>query len=491
MDQVHVIRHKVLVEGVGIRQAARQLGVARNTVRRYVGESPPTRPPTRPRGCPVTDVVRPRLIGLLEESPRWTGGKQRLTATRLHAMLIEEGYKISPRMVRQEVAEWKRQHREVFVPLLYQPGELGEVDFFEVLVDVAGQRQKAWMFLTRLMYSGRDFAWLYPRQDQVCFLDGHTRAFAHFGAVPHRLAYDNLKPAVTRILVGGERDLAPRFEALSSHCLFEASFARPATGHDKGGVEARGKGIRWQHLVPIPAGEDLNAISQRLMERLDAQAGQRRRDDGRTVAERFAEELAVMLPLPRHAFRSARVEWPMVSRRALVQVDGARYSVWSTWAGMQVTAHVGVDEIELVGPENQRVHHPLQPKGGKAIDYRHYLPQLARKPQAVRQVAHELLQGLGKPFGELWRDLVDENGPRHAARVFAKVLDAVVEQGLDAVVARLEAARAEGIPVLLALHPMASPRALEPSRLPASLRDIEVISGHARDYDALLMGGSV
>ena len=36
------------------------------------------------------------------------------------------------------------------------------------------------MFVTRLMHSKRDFAWLYPRQDQGCFLDGHVRAFAHF-----------------------------------------------------------------------------------------------------------------------------------------------------------------------------------------------------------------------------------------------------------------------------------------------------------------------
>jgi transposase len=49
---------------------------------------------------------------------------------------------------------------------------------------------------------GPDYAWLYPRKDQVCFLDGHVRAFAHFGGVPQRLLYDNLKPAVARVLVG-------------------------------------------------------------------------------------------------------------------------------------------------------------------------------------------------------------------------------------------------------------------------------------------------
>ena len=93
------------------------------------------------------------------------------------------------------------------VPLQYAPGDLGQVDFFEVLVDLGGERVKAWMFVVRLMHSGRDFAWLYPRQDQVSFIDGHVRAFEHFGAVPHRLAYDNLKAAVKRILVGSEREL--------------------------------------------------------------------------------------------------------------------------------------------------------------------------------------------------------------------------------------------------------------------------------------------
>ena len=102
MDQVHVIRHKVLVEGVGIRAVARQMGLSRNTVRRYLADPPPVpeerRPSERPR--PVTDAVRPRLYEILGEAPRWTGGKQRLTRSRLHELLLAEGHKISARMVR-------------------------------------------------------------------------------------------------------------------------------------------------------------------------------------------------------------------------------------------------------------------------------------------------------------------------------------------------------------------------------------------------------
>src|SRR5437868_457094 len=94
MDQVHVIRHKVLVEGVSAREVARQMGLSRNTVRRYLELPAPVRQEREARGRPVWEKVRARIDALLTDSPRWTGGKQRLTATRLHAMLREEGHAV-------------------------------------------------------------------------------------------------------------------------------------------------------------------------------------------------------------------------------------------------------------------------------------------------------------------------------------------------------------------------------------------------------------
>jgi transposase len=128
--------------------------------------------------------VGPHIDAWLAASKNWTAGKQQLTATRLHELLIGEGHQVGASLVKAAVAEWKRRRREVFVPLTYRPGDLAEVDFFEVLVDFDGTRRKVWLFLLRLMYSARDLAWIYERQDQVSFLDGHVRAFAHFGAVP-------------------------------------------------------------------------------------------------------------------------------------------------------------------------------------------------------------------------------------------------------------------------------------------------------------------
>ena len=489
MDQVHVVRHKVLIEGQSQRAVAQALGLSRVTVRRYVERAAPVRVEEAPRPRPVWAAVEPRVTALLEESPQWTAKKQQLTATRLHDLLVGEGHKVGVTLIKEAVAEWKRQRREVFVPLVYRPGDLAEVDFFEVVIDEAGVRRKAWMFVCRLMYSGRDFAWIYHRQDQVSFLDGHVRAFAHFDGVPTRLAYDNLRAAVRRILVGAERALALRFAALAAHYLFEPCFCRPATGHDKGGVEARGKAIRWQHLVPIPDGPDLATINAALLAQLDGRLDRRRAESPDTVGERWTIEQPALRPLA-PAFEAARTEILGVSRRALVRVEGATYSVPDAWAGLDVTVKVGAERLEILGPGGRVIGHARQRFGGRAIDYRHYLRTLSHKPQAVRQVLPDLLRDLGAPFPAVWAHLDAVHGPRQAARVLAKILGQLVDRGASLVVPALEAALVTGTPLSLAVVTQAAAAPCVPvTDLPPSLQGITVASGSAADYDAWLLGG--
>jgi transposase len=486
VDQVHVIRHKVLVDGRSQRQVAREFGISRVTVRKYVEDAVPVRKEPAPRPRPVWDKVGARVDALLAESAQWTGGKQRLTGTRLHELLVGEGHRVGVTVVKEAVAEWKRQRREVFVPLTYRPGDLAEVDFFEVLVDLDGTRRKAWLFLMRLMYSGRDFAWIYERQDQVSFLDGHVRAFAHFGGVPGRLAYDNLRAAVVRILVGGERALTARFAALASHYLLEPCFCRPGEGHDKGGVEARGKALRRQALVPIPSAPTLAAINEALLARMDARLETGRDVAGQTIATRFAEETPHFRVLP-PPFVAEATTIGTVSPRALMRLEGAVYSVPCRWAGLDLIARIGATTVTIVGREGTHVVHPRKRFGQRSIDYRHYLPELARKPQAVRQVLPELLRDLGAPFPAVWAHFHAAHTPRDAARLFAKVLGQLDLHGFDVVMPAVEAALDRGTPVVLALTPGPSaPARLALDVVPPALRDLEVPSGSAADYDSWL-----
>jgi hypothetical protein len=67
-------------------------------------------------------------------------------------------------------------------------------------------------------------------------------------------------------------------------------------------------------------------------------------------------------------------------------------------------------------------------KGAKKIRYRHYLSELAKKPQAVRQAVPELVGELGEPYGKLWEMLDERYGSKEASRVLSRILGAVADR---------------------------------------------------------------
>src|SRR2546428_13377619 len=124
MDQVYVVRHKVLVEGFSVRQVARELHLSRNTVRRYVeGAEPGWRKPAA-RSRPTLEAVRPRLEELLAQAPRGTGGKQRLPASQLHRLLLAEGRRGRLTPGKGVVAGGERQAAKGVGPAAHRPGGL-------------------------------------------------------------------------------------------------------------------------------------------------------------------------------------------------------------------------------------------------------------------------------------------------------------------------------------------------------------------------------
>jgi transposase len=128
MELVSVIRHKVLTEGVPIRDVARQLGLSRNTIRRYVRAKvvPVPRPAGPSRATPAKELVAEAAAAIWASRRSFTAGKQRLTATRLWELLRDDGHDVSGRTVRRLVASFRSAEREVTVPLVYAPGELAQ-----------------------------------------------------------------------------------------------------------------------------------------------------------------------------------------------------------------------------------------------------------------------------------------------------------------------------------------------------------------------------
>ena len=59
MEEVYVVRHRHLVGGIPIRRLAREMGISKNTIKRYLRGAPPgVGKPRGVPGAPVRDVSR-------------------------------------------------------------------------------------------------------------------------------------------------------------------------------------------------------------------------------------------------------------------------------------------------------------------------------------------------------------------------------------------------------------------------------------------------
>lgn len=255
--QNELIRRKVLVDGMSQRAVAQELGHSRKTVKKALEHAvPPGYRRHEPRSRPVLEPVR-AIIEAWLEADRSRPRKQRHTAQRIYERLRDEHqFAGSYSPVQRFVAEWNRRQglltSEVFVPLVFAPGEEAQVDWGEATVLLGGHERTLQFFCVRFAFSRAVYVRAYERQDQISFLDAHVRAFEFFGGVPKRLAYDNLKTAVIRVGRGRERDLSQKFLELRSWYLFDTRFCNVASGNEKGHVENLVKRVQRTFLTPLP-----------------------------------------------------------------------------------------------------------------------------------------------------------------------------------------------------------------------------------------------
>lgn len=216
------IRRDRRVEKLSIRELADKHHVHRRTVREALANAiPPPRKAYPQRQRPAIEAYVEIIDGWLL-ADRVVPRKQRHTARRVWQRLVaEHGATLAEVTVSRYVARRKVElglaRVEVSVPQAHEPGAEAEVDFGEFYATVAGVWMKLWMFVMRLSHSGRAFHVAFATQAQEAFLEGHVLALEHFEAVPGQIRYDNLKPAVVRVLKGRDRAESERFIALRSH----------------------------------------------------------------------------------------------------------------------------------------------------------------------------------------------------------------------------------------------------------------------------------
>ena len=216
--------------GWHLKAIARELGIARNTVRTWV---------RRGEGAARPGTGRPRV---LEKDEEWVRGRY-LAGVRngdvLRQELAERGIEVSLRTIercikpiREEVVALDR----ASVRFETAPGQQMQIDFGEKWVDIGGERAKAFVFVATLGYSRRSFVQVFAGLRQRHWLAGLDAALRHFGGIPQTCLADNAKALVVRWQ--GDRPIFhAEFEAFCRHWGITPRACRPYRARTKGKVE--------------------------------------------------------------------------------------------------------------------------------------------------------------------------------------------------------------------------------------------------------------
>jgi transposase len=310
--------------GWGSKAIARELGVARNTVRRYrrhpVVAGQQVRAPRRL----TEDVVR-------DAQTLYTGVAEH-NAVVVHRLLRDQGRPIGLRTVQRAVAPMRQAQRAADVATVRvetAPGAQMQIDFGEKRVTIAGTAVTVFLLVAVLSYSRRTFvkAFLHERQDD--WREGVAAAFVHFGGVALTLLGDNARALVRgRDRATGTVTFHPGYLAFCRDWDTQPRACAPYRARTKGKVESGVKFVKRNALAGRTF-ESFAALELHLALWMDEADQRVHGTTHERPCDRFVrEERAALRPLPARPLprREQRLR-RRVASDAFVDVETVRYSV--------------------------------------------------------------------------------------------------------------------------------------------------------------------
>ena len=399
VETIARIRFEHYQNGKGIKRIARELGIARDTVRRVLRSNATAfayKREVQPQ--PKLGSFVPVLTAILEAEAKLPRRERRSTQ-RLFEELHGRGYEGAHDSVHRFVKAWREERARVpvqaFVPLRFDPGEAYQFDWSHEGVEFNGLPLTVKVAQVRLAFSRMPFVRAYFRESQEMVFDAHDRAFAFHGGVCRRGIYDNMKTAVDTVFVGRARAYNQRFLQLCSHHLVDPVACTPAAGWEKGQVENQVGTLRDLLFRPRPKVKTLDELNAWLADQCLAHAKRTRHPEfrERTVWEVFEEERPALMPFlgPFAGF----AEKPMrATSTCLISHDRNRYSVDARAAGRSVLVRAHADRIVVLLGDEVVADHPRSFRREQVVYDPWHLPARA-DAQARRAAQRGAVQGLG------------------------------------------------------------------------------------------------
>lgn len=286
--------------GKGVREIAREVGVSRNTVRRYLRDPGAGRYRARP--------PRPGKLAAFEAhiaARVAAAAPERLAATVLLRELREHGYTGGYTTLKDHLARLRPVTApDPVVRFETAPGEQMQVDW----ATIRRGSDRLSVFVATLGWSRAAYVEFVADERLETLLAAHERAFLAFGGVPREVLYDNMRTVVLeRDAYGsGKHRFHSGFLDFAGHCGFRPRLCQPYRARTKGKVERFIRYLRGSLWVPLASrmaaegvvvdrGAANLAAGRWLREVANARV---HATTGAVPAERLVIEGAALLPVP-------------------------------------------------------------------------------------------------------------------------------------------------------------------------------------------------
>ena len=342
MEDWAEIRRLHRAEQVPIKEIARRLGVARNTVRAALASDEPPRY-QRPAAGSIVDAVEPQIRALLREHPR------------MPATVIAEriGWTRSITVLKDRVRAIRPEYRGVdpVDRIVHSPGDTMQCDlwFPEPRIPVGGgQMAMLPVLVMTLAYSRHISARMLPTRTAADILAGMWALIAELGAVTKRLWWDR------ESAIGGGGAVTASAGAFAGTLATRIVLAPPRDPEFKGMVE-RHNGYFETSFLPgrsFTSPEDFNGqlagwlprANQRLVRSLAPVTGS---GAGGRPVDHLATDLAAGIALPPLAPRTGWHHRVRLGREYYVRLDAVDYSVDPRVIGRLVDVHADLERVTV------------------------------------------------------------------------------------------------------------------------------------------------
>ena len=320
--------------GQSISQIAREEGVDRKTIKKWLSTQPDAKPQYKRKGRDKKlDPYKEYIMSRISEGV--------YNATVMYRELKELGFKGSYSTLKVYMRPFRNQAR-VVASRRYETaaGEQGQMDFgsFGTIELEDGQKKPLYAFVFVLGYSRAMHVEFITDQTIATVLNSHKKCFEALGGAPRRVLYDNFKAAV----IGRDNEGQPLWHAQLEGFLkaigSRPTACKPRRPQCKGKVESGVKYVRrnfWpgRHFTTL---EDLNHQVQAWVDQV-AHA----RIHGTThelPGDRLRQEQEHLLSLaPLGSYKAPIQVERKVTFDAFVHYLTCRYSVPWSYAGQRVS----------------------------------------------------------------------------------------------------------------------------------------------------------